>query len=119
MINTNYIQFKYTNLENKNDIKILKKKIKIIDPVISNAVQYENDHKRAIIEVANILDEKENIILINNKNNPGKVEDIQIVSEQYFKPISIFKWQRTGGHAFNCILGSFKELFQGNEFKVM
>ena len=115
MISNHFVQFKYTNLENKNDINFFKKLIRISNPIISNNVQYENNHKRTIIEVSNILGEKENIVLIDNKNNPGKIDDIQIVSEPCFKPISIFKWQRCGGNAFDCILNSFKELFQGNE----
>ena len=76
---TDVLEFKYTNLDNENDVKILRKKIRIKNAVISKDVCYDNNHKRAILELSNSNNEVEKITLINNNVNPGKIENIMII----------------------------------------
>jgi len=70
--------FKYTNLNNKDDVTFLTKNIKIKEAIVDNLI-YENDNKRAILTLKNSYGHIETCRLINNKTNPGKVEDIKII----------------------------------------
>ena len=80
--NLNSVEFKYTNLRNKDDIKILKKKIKLNNAIIAKEVYYENDHKRAILELTNKSNKNEKIILINNNNDAGNVDNIKLIQNK-------------------------------------
>ena len=76
--NNVFVKFKYINLGNSDDVKIITKPLKIENTNLFGNLIYENEHRRAILTLENSDGETQQIRLINNKVNPGEVENLQI-----------------------------------------
>ena len=83
------ISFKYINLSNSDDVKILTKPLKIKNNNIVGNLTYEREHRTSFLFLENSNGETDKIRLINNKNNPGKVEDLKIIENNKETPLNV------------------------------
>ena len=72
-----YVEYRYTNQNNVEDTKTLARLITLDNPTRTLPIYYENEHKRALLEVENPSGERQKLILINNRNDPGVVEELK------------------------------------------